>query len=218
MDPSQIEKLVNPISTNSADIVKGTRFKRDGEAKKMPLIRICGTFILTLLMRLSTGYWHLTDPQNGFIGFSQEVLYKLNFDELKSCFAFENSLLIQCSKKGFKLKEVGVFIRYDGEVSHLKISKFIRDTAPYLLTSFIKRIFYNLLFNFPTLSSLGYLTTFLVLIRQVFYIIDIFIVNVFDERLVPSNPLRETLFVLVLLYFSIWLDKLETALLDEMSN
>jgi glycosyltransferase involved in cell wall biosynthesis len=217
MDPSQIFKIISPICSNDADIVKGTRFSKDGKKLKMPLIRVIGTFILTLLMRLSTGYWHLTDPQNGFIGVSNEVLNSIDFNKLKSCFAFENSLLIQCSRKKFRMSEVGVSIKYDGEVSHLKISTFIRNTAPFLLISFIKRIFYNLTMNFPSISSIGYLIVIYGIFRQLMAVFTFNLSIQYKTILISNNPVELYLLIAVA-YFSIWIDKMETVVMNLLNK
>ena len=77
MDAKLISKFVKPILENKADYTKGNRFTNYENLLKMPFIRLIGNIILTFLTKLSSGYWNIFDPTNGFICIHKKVF---NFD------------------------------------------------------------------------------------------------------------------------------------------
>ena len=69
IDPILIPALINPIIEGKAEAVKGNRFTSIDDLLSMPKIRIIGNLGLSFLNKISTGYWELFDPTNGFIAF-----------------------------------------------------------------------------------------------------------------------------------------------------
>ena len=86
MDPFLIPKLIEPILNGSSELSKGNRFTSPKSIKKMPLIRIIGNIGLGFLTKLSTGYWELFDPTNGFIALRAEVLREISLEFLRVFF------------------------------------------------------------------------------------------------------------------------------------
>lgn len=75
-DPKDIEKVIQPILEDRADIVYGSRFA--GKITyKMPLIRKMGNLFFTWLMRKLTG-WKITDAQTGLMVYSRKYLANFN--------------------------------------------------------------------------------------------------------------------------------------------
>ena len=66
MDPRLIPKLVTPIRTGAADYTKGNRFYDLEALRQMPRSRLVGNAVLSFVSKLSTGYWNVFDPTNGF--------------------------------------------------------------------------------------------------------------------------------------------------------
>ncbi|HXV74272.1 MAG TPA: glycosyltransferase family 2 protein, partial [Sphingomonadales bacterium] len=66
MDGSKIAEMVQPILLGQADYVKGNRFFNLEDVKTMPKIRLIGNAGLSFLTKLSSGYWNIYDPSNGF--------------------------------------------------------------------------------------------------------------------------------------------------------
>ena len=48
----------------------------------MPLVRIIGNSILSFINKLSSGYWNLFDPNNGFIAIHAKVLRLVPMEKL----------------------------------------------------------------------------------------------------------------------------------------
>ena len=75
-DPQDIEKVIQPILEDKADIVYGSRFAGN-ITYKMPLIRKVGNIFFTWLMRKLTG-WQITDAQTGLMVYSRRYLADFN--------------------------------------------------------------------------------------------------------------------------------------------
>src|SRR5262245_24513848 len=67
MDPAEILRLVRPIQEQRADYAKGNRFYDPRSLKHMPFLRMIGNSALSFISKISSGYWHIMDPTNGFI-------------------------------------------------------------------------------------------------------------------------------------------------------
>ena len=73
MPPYLIPELVKPIIEGKAEVTKGNRFRNPGVLFKMPKVRLIGNIGLGFLTKLSTGYWELFDPTNGFIAIKKNI-------------------------------------------------------------------------------------------------------------------------------------------------
>lgn len=75
-DPEDIEKVIQPILKDEADIVYGSRFA--GKINyKMPIVRYIGNKVFTWLMRKMTG-WKISDAQTGLMVYSRKYLAIFN--------------------------------------------------------------------------------------------------------------------------------------------
>lgn len=79
MDPALILSFVDPILTGEADYTKGNRFFDLEEIRSMPPVRLFGNSVLSLLTKLSSGYWDLFDPTNGYTAIHADVARRLPF-------------------------------------------------------------------------------------------------------------------------------------------
>ncbi|MEA9980177.1 glycosyltransferase family 2 protein, partial [Pseudomonas sp. RTS4] len=66
MDPALIPQFVGPILVGEADYTKGNRFFNLDKIRSMPKMRLFGNAVLSLMTKLSSGYWNLFDPTNGY--------------------------------------------------------------------------------------------------------------------------------------------------------
>ena len=81
MDSKNIQKLIKPLISENYDYTKGNRFFNLEDLKGMPTIRILGNSVLALLCKLSTGYWNIFDPTNGYIAINLKVLKLLPLEK-----------------------------------------------------------------------------------------------------------------------------------------
>ena len=66
MNPALIPQLVKPLINGEADYTKGNRFFNLESLRQMPIIRLFGNSVLSFISKVSSGYWNLMDPTNGF--------------------------------------------------------------------------------------------------------------------------------------------------------
>jgi hypothetical protein len=106
----------------------------------MPIWRQFGNTILTYLTRISSGYFQVVDPQNGYTAIKRETLLKINLDKIEKGFTFENDLLVKLHVCGAKVMNVDHPARYRGEKSKIKYTHFIVNTSFLLLKDFFWRL------------------------------------------------------------------------------
>lgn len=140
MDPSDMDRLLDPIVDGRADYTKGTRFRDQARRSGMSAWRLFGTVVLTYLTRAASGYWHLSDPQNGYTAISRQALAEVDVDELYEAYGFCNDLLIRLSAHDLTVVDVPVDIDYGTEESHIRYRTFIPKLLSLLLVRFLWRL------------------------------------------------------------------------------
>jgi glycosyltransferase involved in cell wall biosynthesis len=154
MDPAEVPRLLRPILARDSDYCKGNRFHELGYLRSMPALRILGNSILSLFTKLSSGYWQILDPTNGFTAIGAPVLAALPLDRVSDGYFFESDLLFRLNVARAVVTDVPMSARYGGEVSSLRIGRVV---APFLfgnLRNLCKRIFYNYFLRDFSIASL----------------------------------------------------------------
>ena len=82
INPSLLPGIVSPILYEGAEAVKGNRFTNIEDVLEMPFVRLVGNLGLSFINKLSSGYWELFDPTNGFIAFDSNILRKIRLSKL----------------------------------------------------------------------------------------------------------------------------------------
>jgi glycosyltransferase involved in cell wall biosynthesis len=65
MDPRELMRVLLPVVRGEADYVKGNRFLDRNVWQMMPTPRIIGNIVLSLLTKITSGYWKIFDSQCG---------------------------------------------------------------------------------------------------------------------------------------------------------
>ena len=130
MDPRLVDPIVAPIAAGVADYTKGNRFFDRDALRSMPLVRLVGNAALSSLTRLSTGYWKVADPTNGYTAIHGKVLRVLPLDEVSEDYFFETDMLFRLGTAGAVIVDVPMRAVYGGEVSSLRIRRIV---LPFLL-------------------------------------------------------------------------------------
>lgn len=142
MNPADIPSLIRPLIEGRADYTKGNRFDSIEDLEAMPKARIFGNAVLSLMSKVSTGYWSSTDPTNGFTAIHKSVLSRVHLDKLRKRFFFESDLLFRLSLIKAVVQDVALPARYGSEKSNLKIRKAIIEFPVRHAVNYLKRIFY----------------------------------------------------------------------------
>lgn len=153
MDPALIPAFVEPIAAGRADYTKGNRFFDPESLKGMPTIRLLGNAVLSFFSKLSSGYWNIFDPTNGFTAIHASVVKLLPLRKIDEGFFFESSILFRLGILRAVVVDVPMKAVYRGEVSNLKVAKVILPFFIKHLKNFAKRIIYNYYLRDMSLAS-----------------------------------------------------------------
>jgi len=66
MDPEELESICNPIVLDNIDYVKGNRLIHRSALLVIPKVRYIGNSMLSILTKLASGYWRVSDSQTGY--------------------------------------------------------------------------------------------------------------------------------------------------------
>jgi dolichol-phosphate mannosyltransferase len=143
MDGSLIPCFVAPILAGEADYTKGNRFFNLERLGAMPPMRLFGNAVLSLMTKLSSGYWDLFDPTNGYTAIHADAARYLPFDKISKRYFFESDMLFRLNILGAVVYDVPMDAVYGDEESNLKISKIVTEFLTKHVRNFGKRIFYN---------------------------------------------------------------------------
>lgn len=120
MDPSDLERVVDPIRRGDADYVKGERFTAPGVRGTMGLPRWLGGQVFSRLTSMAVGH-PLRDTQCGYTALSRRAGLALDWDGMWPGFGYPNDLLGMVGAAGFRIAEVPVRPVYGSEGSDLKL-------------------------------------------------------------------------------------------------
>jgi dolichol-phosphate mannosyltransferase len=154
MDPVLITDFVEPIAMGRADYTKGNRFYNLENIHAMPKKRLFGNAILSLMTKLSSGYWDLFDPTNGYTAIHLKVARQLPFGKISSRYFFESDMLFRLNILRAVVEDVPMDATYGNEVSNLRIRKILGEFLQKHFRNSIKRIFYNYYLRDMSLASL----------------------------------------------------------------
>ncbi len=143
MDPLLIPQFLQPIADGAADFAKGNRFFDPDCVRTMPAARLFGNAVLSFFTKLSSGYWNLFDPTNGFIAWDCRLLALLPLNKIAPRYFFESDLLFRLSLFRAKGVDIPMTAIYAGEKSNLSETQVIMPFLLGNLRNFAKRIFYN---------------------------------------------------------------------------
>ena len=107
-----IQKVIEPIKNNVADLVIGSRFL--DKKSNVPNYRKIGIKVITKITNASIKK-KLTDSQSGFRAYNKQVLSQISPSDIGMGISTE--ILIKSSSKGLRIMEVPVTILYSGDTS-----------------------------------------------------------------------------------------------------
>lgn len=140
MDLAYAAQLVAPILLGEADYTKGNRFTSISHLTSMPSMRVFGNAVLSFLAKLSTGYWNIFDPTNGYTAMEANVARLVTQKPVSRRFFFETDLLYHLGTLRAVVRDVPMPARYADEVSNLRISAIVGPFALKHARNFVQRI------------------------------------------------------------------------------
>lgn len=164
MLPSLISRFVSPIIKGQADYTKGNRFYDLDHVSSMPPIRLFGNAVLSFMAKLSSGYWSIFDPTNGYTAIHAKVAAHLPMDKISNRYFFETDMLFRLNALRAVVVDIPMDAVYDDEKSNLHISTIFVEFLVKHFRNFVKRIFYNYFLRDMTLASIELLVGITLLI------------------------------------------------------
>lgn len=148
MDPSELEGLCWPVVNGEVDYVKGNRLRHPSSWLVIPRIRFFGNSILSILTKIASGYWRVSDTQTGYTTISLNALKSIKIYDIYQSYGMPNDLLVKLNIAQATLKEITIKPVYRvGEQSKMKVAKVIRKVSWLLLKLFFKRLWVKYLFR-----------------------------------------------------------------------
>lgn len=154
MDPALIPAFVAPILSGEADYAKGNRFFDLERVRAMPKIRLFGNAVLSFMTKISSGYWNLFDPTNGYTAIHADIAKHLPLEKISRRYFFETDMLFRLNTLRAVVVDVPMDAKYGEEESGLKISGIINEFLFKHIRNFLKRIFYNYYLRDMSLASI----------------------------------------------------------------
>jgi len=141
MDPAYLPALLDPVVEGRADYAKGDRMSFANHCKDMPKFRRLGSVVLTSMTRIASGYWNISDSQNGYTAIRTRVLLGIPIKRICTGFAYENDILIQLINIGAILVNVPHPAIYVGQNSNIRYPNFIIQTCWVLFSRWLRRLY-----------------------------------------------------------------------------
>ena len=143
MDPRLIPQFVAPILAGQADYTKGNRFYNIEDLQDMPRLRLFGNAALSFLTKLSSGYWDIFDPTNGYTAIHAAVLGELPLDKIARRYFFESDILFRLATLRAVVVDIPMRAVYGDERSNMVIHQLVGPFLSRNLVNFAKRLGYN---------------------------------------------------------------------------
>ncbi len=219
MDPAELESICKPVIEEGIDYVKGNRLIHRSSYLAMPKTRYIGNSILSILTKIASGYWHVSDTQSGYTAISNKALNSIHLYKIYKSYGMPNDILVKLNIAFCTIKEVGIKPVYHiGEKSKMNVMKVIPLVSLLLFKSFFKRLWIKYLFRDFHPLFLLYHAAFLLLLLAIPFAIKILRI-IFSGG--EANPLTILAFSFLIitgfqsLLFAMWMDFQDNERLDK---
>ncbi|MCO6499788.1 MAG: glycosyltransferase family 2 protein [Vicingus serpentipes] len=210
MDPAELKGICLPVIKNDVDYVKGNRLIHPSAKYVIPKTRLFGNSVLSMLTKMASGYWRISDTQTGYTAISLSALRKIKIHDIYKSYGMPNDTLVKLNINHCTIKELEIKPIYKvGEQSKMKIFKVIPLISILLIKGFFKRLWikyfirdFHPLFLFYNISFILGLATLPYLYKIIKAIITATVVN--------NEPLFAFMFLsissLQAFIFAMWMD------------
>ena len=155
MQPEIMSNFTKPIEIGEADYVKGNRFFSRAAIKTMPRMRLFGNAALSFMTKLSSGYWSVFDPTNGYTAIHSRTLAALDLEQLAERYFFESDILIRLGELRAVVVDVPMRAVYGPERSGLAIRSVVFEFLFRHLRATLRRMVYLYFLRDVSIASLN---------------------------------------------------------------
>lgn len=143
MNPDDMELLLQPIISGTADYSKGDRFLHQEGVSNMPKIRKLASMILAFFTTLAAGQ-RISDPQCGYTATSYKIIETWNWKKSWKGYGYPNYWLINLAKHSWRIYHVPVKSIYGTEKSAIKNLSFFLKVGIMMALQHHRRVFSKL--------------------------------------------------------------------------
>jgi glycosyltransferase involved in cell wall biosynthesis len=137
MDPAELRALVEPVARGEVDYAKANRLVSGEAWTVIPRTRYLGNAVLSLLTKISSGYWHVADSQAGYTALSLDALRRLDLGRLYPRYGFPNDMLVHLNVQNARVRDVASRPIYGiGEQSGIKLRSVVPRISWLLFKAF----------------------------------------------------------------------------------
>ncbi len=211
MDPGELLGICTPVIDEGIDYVKGNRLIHRSAKHLIPKTRYFGNSILSILTKVASGYWRVSDTQTGYTAISLNALRKINIAAIYKSYGMPNDMLVKLNIAKCTLKEVEIKPIYRvGEQSKMKIFKLIPRVSWLLFKAFFKRIWIRYFKRDFHPLFLLYWMAMILLAVSIPFLVEI-LRNFFVSGSVTANSILLIYIFLIIsgsqaLLFAMWMD------------
>jgi glycosyltransferase involved in cell wall biosynthesis len=115
MDPADLPAVLEPVIAGRVEYAKGNRFLWPAGWRAMPMSRLLGNVVLSVLTRLVTGYGRLFDSQCGYTAASRVALAAIVSGRLFPRYGYPIDVLVRLAARAARVTDVPVRPLYGPE-------------------------------------------------------------------------------------------------------
>lgn len=210
MDPSELHSICKPVVEETVDYVKGNRLIHRSSWLVIPKVRYLGNSVLSILTKIASGYWHVSDTQSGYTAISKNALNSIPLHRIYKNYGMPNDMLVKLNIAFCSIKEVENKPVYNvGESSKMRVFTTIPKISYLLFKSFLKRLWIKylfrdfhplfLLYNFSFLLAIGWLPYLFKVLKALLFGLNLSFETLFAFSFLGIVSLQSLL-------FAMWMD------------
>ena len=141
MDPAELESIARPVVDGEVDYAKANRLFTGQAWELIPHTRYLGNAVLSLLTKISSGYWHVADSHAGYTAVGLRALDLLDLDRIYPGYGFPNDMLVHLNVWNLRVRDVPSRPIYGvGERSGIRVRRVIPRISWLLVKGFFWRM------------------------------------------------------------------------------
>jgi glycosyltransferase involved in cell wall biosynthesis len=141
MDPEELEMLAAPVARGEVDYAKANRLFTGKAWELIPRNRYLGNAALSMMTKIASGYWPVTDSQAGYTALGLETLVVLDLDRIYRSYGFPNDMLVHLNVVNARVRDFPSRPIYGvGERSGIRLRRVIPRMSYLLVKGFFWRM------------------------------------------------------------------------------
>ncbi|WP_299901541.1 glycosyltransferase family 2 protein [uncultured Aquimarina sp.] len=211
MDPNELESICSPVINENIDYVKGNRLIHKSAWVIIPRIRFFGNSILSILTKIVSGYWGISDTQSGYTAMSNNALNSIPLYDIYKRYGMPNDVLVKLNIAFCTIREVKIKPVYGvGEQSKLSVIKVTFPILFLLIRCFFKRLKIKYLYRSFHPLFLLYWASFIILGINMYFLYHLLMNFFIPDSKTPTDYLIIFIFLTISgvqsFLFAMWMD------------